>query len=146
MDEYSTGRALMLYDGLCGFCNGTVQWVLRRDGGDRIRFAPQQSALAEAALDRHGIERADVMADNSVYLLLDYGSARERLLRRSDVTVHVLLLLGGGWGLMGRVLQAVPRPIRDGVYNLVARNRFRFAGRYESCPLPSPAQRMKFLS
>ena len=128
------GHALMIYDGLCGFCNSSVRWVIKRDRRDRIRFAPQQAALAEAALARH-----------SVYLLLNFDTSQERLLRRSDVTVQVLLLLGGGWRLLGRTLALIPRWLRDRAYMLVARNRFHFRGRYDSCPLPSTTERAKFV-
>ena len=138
--------ALMLYDGLCGFCNWSVRWVIKRDRHDHFRFAPQQSALAEAALARHGIDTQATLAANTVYLVLGYDLPGEQLLCRSDVTVQVLRLLGGGWELLGRLLGAVPRFFRDGVYTLVARIRFRIAGRYDSCPLPSVAERAKFLA
>ncbi len=142
----SDDRALMIYDGLCGFCHGTVRWMIRRDRRDRFRFAPQQSALAGQVLARHGVDRERMLADNSVYLVLNYGSPDERVLRRSDVPVHVLLLLGGIWSFPGRILSTFPRALRDFAYTLVAKNRFRFAGRYESCPLPTPAERAKFVA
>jgi predicted DCC family thiol-disulfide oxidoreductase YuxK len=123
-----------------------VQWLLRHDHADRFRFAPQQSAFAEAALIRHGIDREALLASNSAYLLLDLSLPTERLLRRSDVGIAVLLDLGGGWRILGRFFQAVPRFMRDAVYSFVANNRFRISGRYETCPLPSATQRAKFLS
>ena len=138
--------ALMLYDGLCGFCNWTVRWVIERDRHDRFRFAPQQSAIAEAVLARHGVDRQAMLAANSVYLVLGYDLPGEQLLCRSDVTVQILRLLGGGWELLGRLLGAVPRFLRDAGYTLIARIRFRLAGRYDSCPIPSAAERMKFLA
>jgi predicted DCC family thiol-disulfide oxidoreductase YuxK len=139
-------KALMLYDGLCGFCNWSVRWVIKRDRQDRFRFAPQQSAIAKAALARHGVNSQAMLAANSVYLVLGHDLPGEQLLSRSDVTVQVLRLLGGGWELVGRLLGAVPRFLRDAVYNLIARIRFRIAGRYNSCPLPSPVERAKFLA
>ena len=138
--------ALMLYDGLCGFCNWSVRWVIKRDRHDRFRFAPQQSALAEAVLSRHGVDPKAMIAANSVFLVLGYDLPGEQLLCRSDVTVQVLRLLGGGWELLGRLLGAVPRFLRDACYTLVAQIRFRIAGRYDRCPLPSVAERAKFLA
>ncbi len=138
--------ALMLYDGVCGICNGVVRFAMKRDREDRLRFAPQQSTLAETVLARHGLDREAMLAGNSVYLALNYGSAREALLTQSDVTVNMLLLLGGGWRLLGRTLRLVPKPLRDWAYRVFARNRFRFSARYESCPLPAPAERAKFLA
>jgi len=137
--------SLIIYDGLCGFCDRSVRWVIRRDRRDRFRFAPQQSTLAGAVLARHLVDREALLADNSVYLALDYDSPRERLLARSDVTVNILLRLGGGWPVAGRLLQAVPKFLRDRAYTLVARNRFRIGARYKTCPLPSAAERAKFL-
>jgi predicted DCC family thiol-disulfide oxidoreductase YuxK len=139
------GRALMLYDGLCGVCNTAVQWVIQRDHADRFRFAPQQSALAAGILSRSGIDRAAMLESNSVYLVLDAGSEHERVLTQSDVTVALLLLLGGRWRVIGKVLRAVPRFARNAAYRMFARNRYRLTGRYEVCPVPSEAEQMKFV-
>jgi predicted DCC family thiol-disulfide oxidoreductase YuxK len=138
--------ALMLYDGLCGFCNWSVRWVIKRDRYDRFRFVPQQSAIAEAVLARHGVDHRAMLATNSVFLVLGYDQPGEQLLFRSDVAVHTMRMLGGGWEFMGRVLGAVPRFLRDGGYWVFAQIRFRIAGRYQSCPLPSAAERAKFLA
>jgi len=137
--------AILFYDGLCGFCNHTVQWVLKRDRFDQFRFAPQQSRFAEELLLRHGINRDAMLGQNSVYLALNANSPQERVLLRSDVTVCSLLLLGGVWKLLGRCLQLVPRSVRDAGYTLMARNRFRVAGKYEVCPLPTAEDRQKFV-
>lgn len=145
LGEQLSGRALMLYDGLCGLCNGAVRWVAQRDHGDRFRFAPQQSALAAAILSRHGIDQEAMLASNSVYLVLDAGSAHERLLTQSDVTVNLLLGLGGRWRVLGFLLRAVPSALRNAAYRLFARNRYRLTTRYEVCPLPAVADRMKFI-
>jgi len=136
---------LLLYDGLCGFCNGTVQWLLKHDKSDRFRFAAQQSGVAAEILLRHGIDRDQMLQANSVYLVLDQGTGDERVLQRSDVTIRSLEILGGFWKFLGQCLQIVPKAMRDSAYNLIARNRFRLAGRYDECPLPAPAERLKFL-
>jgi predicted DCC family thiol-disulfide oxidoreductase YuxK len=138
-------HVVMLYDGLCGFCNKTVQWLLKRDRYERFRFAPQQSSFAAAILARHGIDREIMLKNNSVYLVLDLGSGHERLLTQSDVTVKLLMLLGGGWRVLGSLLRLVPRFVRNAAYGVAARNRYHLAGRLEVCPLPSEAERMKFL-
>lgn len=143
--EQVDGRALMLFDGLCGLCNTAVQWVTQRDHADRFRFAPQQSALAAAILSRHGIDREAMHKSNSVYLVFNAGSEHQRLLTRSDVTVNMLLLLGGRYRFLGYLLRAVPAFARNAAYGLFARNRYRLTGRYEVCPLPTEAEQMKFL-
>jgi predicted DCC family thiol-disulfide oxidoreductase YuxK len=145
IDGQTDARAVMLYDGLCGFCNRTVQWLLKHDHYDRFRFAPQQSSVAAAILARHGIDREKMLKDNSVYLVLDPDTGQERLLTQSDVTVNLLLLLGGGWRVLGSLLRAIPRAVRDAAYTVAARNRYHISGRYEVCPVPSEAERKKFL-
>jgi predicted DCC family thiol-disulfide oxidoreductase YuxK len=139
------GRALMLYDGLCGVCNSAVQWVIKRDHADRFRFAPQQSPVAGAILSRHGIDHETMLENNSVYLVLDAGSEDERLFTQSDVTVNMLILLGGRWRVLGKMLRAVPLFARNAAYRMFARNRYRLRGQYEVCPIPSEAERMKFV-
>jgi predicted DCC family thiol-disulfide oxidoreductase YuxK len=146
MGDEMEGRALMLYDGLCGVCNRAVQWVIARDQADRFRFAPQQSAVASAILLRHGIDRERMLRNNSVYLVLDAGSAGERVFTQSDVSVNLLLLLGGRWRVLGRMLRAVPLFLRNAAYRMFARNRYRVSAQYDNCPLPSEAARMKFVS
>jgi predicted DCC family thiol-disulfide oxidoreductase YuxK len=146
VSDVMAGRALMLYDGLCGVCNNAVQWVIKRDHADRFRFAPQQSALAAAILSRNGIDHEAMLDSNSVYLVLDAGSEGERLLTQSDVTVNMLLLLGGRWRVLGKMLRAVPLFVRNFAYRLFARNRYRLAGQYDVCPASSEAERLKFVS
>jgi len=146
MTDLTKSRSLFLFDGLCGFCNGTVRWVLKRDKQDSFRFAPLQSSLAETLLRKHGVVSATELQDTSAYLLVAFDTPEEKLLCMSDVTVYALLQLGGLWHVLGRVLQSVPKPIRDSAYRLVARNRYRFAGRSSTCEIPSPAIRAKFIA
>jgi predicted DCC family thiol-disulfide oxidoreductase YuxK len=146
LSEQVGSRALMLFDGLCGLCNSAVQWVTQRDHADRFRFAPLQSVLAAAILSKHGIDREAMLESNTVYLVLDAGAEHERLLTQSNVTINMLLLLGGRWRVLGYLLRAVPAFVRNAAYGLFARNRYRLTGRYEVCPLPTEADRMKFLS
>jgi predicted DCC family thiol-disulfide oxidoreductase YuxK len=138
-------RALMLYDGLCGLCNKAVQWVIKHDHANHFCFAPQQSPLAAAILARHGIDQEAMLKSNSVYLVLHAGSEHEKLLAQSDVTVKMLWLLGGRWRVLGNLLRAMPPSARHAAYGLFARNRYRLSGQYEVCPLPSAAERMKFV-
>ena len=140
------GRDLMLYDGLCGFCNDAVRWVIRHDREDRFRFAPQQSSLGSRMLAQAGIDHEAMLRDNSVYLVMRAGCADQRVLTRSDVTVNLLMMLGGRWRLLGRMLRAVPAFLRNAAYKLFARNRYRFTRQYQTCPLPSAAEQIKFLA
>ena len=112
-----------------------------------IDFASLRSSLplAAAILSRNGIDREAMLESNSVYMVLDAGSKDERLLTQSDVTVNLLLLLGGRWRVLGKMLRAVPLFVRNVAYRMFARNRYRLAGQYEVCPVPSEAERMKFV-
>jgi len=145
MAPVADAHALMFYDGLCGFCNASVQWLLKHDKHDRFRFAPQHSAFAGEVLARHGIDQAQMLKNNSVYLVMNLGASGERVLQRSDVTVQCLFSLGGSWKALGYAFQIVPKVIRDAGYTVIAKNRFRLAGRYDVCPVPSAEQRAKFL-
>lgn len=131
----------MLYDGVCGLCNRLVQFILKRDVNGRFRFASLQSEFAETLLKRHGADSRDL---DTFYVVIDYGQPGEHVLMRSDAILHVVKTLGGVWALAG-VGRILPRGLRDGMYKLVARNRYRVFGKHESCMLPEPQHRAKFL-
>jgi len=131
----------VLYDGICGLCNRLVQFLLKRDVRDRFRFASLQSDFAESLLRRHGIDGIDL---DTVYVVVDHGLGNERLLARSDAVLHVLGELGGVWSV-SRLGRMVPRLVRNGIYDLVARNRYRIFGKYDSCLLPEKRHQRKFL-
>jgi predicted DCC family thiol-disulfide oxidoreductase YuxK len=132
---------IVFYDGVCGLCNRLVQFLLKRDRHDRLRFASLQSEFAASLLMRHGLDSRDL---DTVYLVLDYKQSSERVLARSDAILYLLRQLGGVWGIagLGRVL---PKWVRDGIYKIIAGNRYRVFGRYDKCLLPEDKQRHKFL-
>ena len=134
-------KPIVLYDGVCGLCNRLVQFLLKHDYNDNFRFASLQSELARTLLTRHGKNPDDL---DTVYVVKNSGLSDEALLARSDAILFMLVKLGGIWKLAGagRVL---PRAFRDLVYKFVARNRYRVFGKHESCMLPEPKHRAKFL-
>jgi len=134
-------RPIILYDGVCGLCNRFNQFVLERDFKDIFRFAPLQGSFANGVLTRHG---ADPRKLDTIYIVLDYNQPTERLLSKSQAILFTLQTLGGRW----RVLSAftvLPKPIRDVGYDLVAHNRYRIFGRYETCLVPQEKYRHKFV-
>jgi predicted DCC family thiol-disulfide oxidoreductase YuxK len=135
------GRTLLLYDGVCGLCNGIVRLLLRQDKLDKLRYAPMQSALGREILARFGQSGLP----DGVVLITDVLSSQERLYRRSDAVAASLQLLSTPWRLLGKALVLVPRPLREWGYGIVARLRYRIFGRYTNCPVPLPNQRSRLL-
>ncbi len=126
---------MILYDGACGFCRRWVHRLLERDRRGVLRFAALQSAAATAALSRAG--GAPTPLPDSVVLIDPAG-----VHVRSAAVLRILRHLGAPWSWLAVPLALVPRPLRDRVYDLVARHRARAGG---SCPTPTPAQRQRFL-
>jgi len=132
---------VLLYDGLCGFCDRAVQFVLARDRRARLRFAPLQGSFARGVLARHP-ELAQV--DSLVLVEPDAAAGGERVFVRTDGALRVARHLGGAWRAAA-LLRVVPRPLRDLAYDAFARVRYRVFGRHERCPVPLPEQRARFL-
>ena len=124
----------IVFDGICVLCNGWVRFLLHRDRG-RYRFASMQSESGRALLSAHGLD-AD---DPASFLLVDAGNAWTD----SDAIARVLVGLGGGWRLAGTIAW-IPRAIRDPLYRLIARNRYRWFGT-TACTVPTESQRRRFL-
>jgi predicted DCC family thiol-disulfide oxidoreductase YuxK len=135
------GRALLLYDGVCALCNGVVQFLMRHDKLDKFCYAPLESSLGREVLARFDIHAFP----DGVMLLTDALTPTEHLFQRSDAVAAALGLLSGPWRLVGRALRVLPRPLRDWGYGIVARFRYRFFGRYDTCPVPPPEQRSRLL-
>ena len=132
---------IVLYDGVCGLCNHLVQFILKHDYDDRFRFASLQSDFTAKLLARHGVDSHDL---DTVYVVKNYNQADEALLARSDAIIYMVSQLGGIWSL-GRIGRVLPRALRDKVYKFVAQNRYRVFGKHESCMLPEPRHRAKFM-
>ena len=134
-------KAIVLYDGVCGLCNRAVQFLLKRDRHDRLRFASLQSDFAATALKRHGMDHQDL---DTVYAVLNYDEAGEVLLAKGDAILFFAKAIGGVWNI-ARLGKIIPRPIRNWLYDFVARHRYQVFGKYDACMLPDPKQRHKFL-
>ena len=136
-----SSNPIVFFDGVCGLCNRLVQFILKRDRHDRLRFASLQSEFAASLLKRHGLDSRDL---DTVYLVLDYKQSSERVLARSDAILYLLRQLGGVWGIAG-LGTVLPKWVRDGIYKIIAGNRYRVFGRYDNCLLPEEKHRHKFL-
>jgi predicted DCC family thiol-disulfide oxidoreductase YuxK len=133
---------IILYDGICGLCNRLVQFLLKRDKRGRLRFASLQSDFAAKVLRRHGIDPTDL---DTLHVVENYEQSNERVLQRSNAILRAARELGGFWAISASVARVLPRFLRDAVYRLVAQNRYRVFGKYDTCLLPEPNQRSRFL-
>ena len=127
----------MLFDGTCNLCDAGVRFIIANDPAGFFRFASLQSVEAAALLARFGRSAADV---DSIVLVTE-----DRMYERSDAALRIAAELHEPWGL-ARGLLAVPRSVRDGIYDWIARNRYRFFGRRDVCTLPDPASADRFLT
>jgi predicted DCC family thiol-disulfide oxidoreductase YuxK len=138
MGQETQSTEYLFYDGHCGLCHRAVKFVLKHDrSGRAFRFAPLQGETFAA---RVPAERRAGLPD-SIVVLTDDGS----LLVRSAAFLHILRRLGGGWVAVASVLGVIPRGLRDFVYDLVARIRYRVFGRRDDvCPIVPPELRARF--
>jgi predicted DCC family thiol-disulfide oxidoreductase YuxK len=141
LSQASPPAPILLYDGTCGFCAASVRLVLRHDRRHTLRFASLQGEYGTAVRSRHGeLDRVDSI----VWVDPDSEGGKEAVAVRSEAALRVARYLGGWWtlGLAGWV---IPRPIRDALYDLIARNRHKLVGGGASCLLPDPEVRQRFL-
>lgn len=132
---------VLLYDGVCAVCNKTVQTILKHDRQGTMRFAALQSDYGRRALERH-TEFKDT--DSVILLEATHEDGEEHAYARSTAALKVASYLGGIWKVF-LIAYILPRPFRDALYDFVARNRYRIFGRHESCMLPPPNSRARFL-
>ena len=132
---------LILYDGVCALCNGVVRFLLRRDRADRFRFAALQSELGRRLVRERG---GDPDALSTLWLIERPGGPDERVFTRGRAGAIALAAGGGPWRLLA-ALRLLPDFILNAGYGLVARLRYRLAGRLDACPVPPAEHRHRFL-
>ena len=137
------GQPILLYDGSCGLCARSVQFVLGHErASHNLRFATLQGERGRQALSADP-KLAGV--DSVIWLEPSDSGRPARVLVRSDAVLAVMQHLGGPWSALAAVARFVPRVSRDALYRIVARYRYRVFGREPSCLLPTPDQRARFL-
>lgn len=129
------GTMIVYYDGVCGLCNGFVTFLLKHDPQGRLRFTPLQGETAQARLTARQREQLQSV-------VIDVNG---RTFEKTAAVVRILWQLGPAWRVLAALLWLVPRPLRDAGYNVVARYRYALFGKRESCRLPAPAERERFL-
>lgn len=128
---------VIVFDGVCVLCSRWVDFILRHDHAGTFRLAAMQGAHGRRLLERHGLD-AD---DPTSFLLVQDG----RGYTNTDAIARILRQLGSAWPTAGIGMLCVPRALRDRLYRSLARNRYRWFGRRESCRLPDPAQAWRFI-
>ncbi len=132
-----SGPSVVLFDGVCGLCNRWVDFLLRHDKRGRLLFASLQSEPGRRLVQQRGLD-PDAM-DSIVVVRGD------RTWRRSDAVAEIAVQLGFPYSL-ATAARLIPRPFRDAIYDWVARHRYRWFGRRETCRLPTPEERERFLA
>jgi predicted DCC family thiol-disulfide oxidoreductase YuxK len=130
---------VLLYDGVCSFCNGAVQTILRLDPRGSLQFAALQSDYGAGVVARHP-DLADV---DSMVFVDRPDRPDERVFVRSAAALRVADYLGGPWRLL-KVAGIIPAPVRDRLYDGFARIRYRVFGKHDTCPIPPPEVRARF--
>ncbi|MFC2101719.1 thiol-disulfide oxidoreductase DCC family protein [Bacteroidota bacterium] len=127
---------LIIFDGVCNLCNGTVQFIIKRDREKRFRFVPLQSLMGEEILSGLGLSATDLSTVVYVRNGIPYV--------KSTAVLRILKDLGWRWNLIYGLI-VIPKCIRNGIYDIVARKRYRWFGRQESCMVPSEEILDRFL-
>jgi len=131
-----TEERIILFDGVCNFCNGAVNFVIKRDKKGLVKFAPLQTEHGKQLLEQYNLPALDMQS----FVFIEKGKAY----LRSTAALKVCRHLDALWPLCyGFII--VPRFIRDGLYNWIAKNRYKWFGQKDSCMIPSPSIRARFL-
>lgn len=128
-------RTIVIFDGVCSLCNASVDLLIRADKTSSILFASLQSSVAKKLLADHGVH------DEPDSIMVFH---KGQILTESQAVLALLPFLTFPWPLLG-VIRLVPRFLRDPVYRLIARNRYRWFGKKSTCRIPTPEERSRFL-
>lgn len=131
------GKHIILFDGVCNFCNDSVRFVMKRDKKDLYRYASLQSELGQKMTSERGIDTTEV--DSTVLII-----PNEAYYIKSDAALQISKHLTGLYPLLN-LFSIIPSSIRDFFYDIIARNRYKWFGKKEECQIPTPEERAKFL-
>lgn len=135
--ELPNDKKIILFDGVCNLCNSSVQYVIQRDKKDEFRFVALQSELGQKIIKHIGIANSNI---DSIVLYLP-GIA---YYYKSSAVIEIAKSLQGFFNY-GMLFRFLPNALRDVVYDYIARNRYKWYGKKESCMIPTPELKAKFL-
>lgn len=130
-------KKIVLFDGICNLCNGAIQFVIKRDKEDKFRFAALQSEIGRKLVAERGIDTSKV---DSI-ILIDPGVA---YYTKSEAALEIGTELKG-YRTLSRIFRLIPSSLSNIVYDFIARNRYKWYGKKESCMIPTPELQAKFL-
>jgi len=134
--ETNNKPVVILFDGICNFCNGVVKFIIKRDPAKKFRFASLQSGFGRSQLIRFHLNPESIHS----FVVIDGEVFRER----SDAALHIARHLGAPWRAL-LVFKILPKFLRDAAYNVVASNRYKIFGRKDSCMIPTPDLKERFI-
>jgi predicted DCC family thiol-disulfide oxidoreductase YuxK len=126
---------IILFDGVCNLCNSSVKFIIKRDSDGQFKFASLQSETGQTLLRMHGLNK-----DLSSFVLLE----DDKVYLKSSAALHVCRKLDSAWPILS-LFRFLPPFIRDFLYDFVAKNRYKWFGKEESCLVPSPEWKQRFL-
>lgn len=129
-------KKIILFDGVCNLCNGAVTFIIKRDKRDLFRYAALQSETGLQFIEKHGV---DTSKTDSIILV-----ENEKYYTKSSAALRVARHLSGGYPLLYGFM-ILPKFIRDRLYDIIANNRYTWFGKKESCMIPTPELKEKFL-
>ena len=132
--ESTSQHPIVFFDGYCTLCNNSVDQLMRMDKRRRLRYASLQGKTAKALLP------AELMKDVDSVICLNEG----KVFVKSDAAFEVLRVLGGSWAFF-RIFRILPKSIRDSIYDWVARNRYKWFGKRDTCRLPNEEEKALFM-
>jgi predicted DCC family thiol-disulfide oxidoreductase YuxK len=136
--DFAVDRPIIIFDGKCVLCSHFARFVLRTDRAGRFRLLAAQTPLGTALYNHFGLDPIGY----ETYVLLEDGKA----FLRSEASLRIFGGLGPPWPALAILGRLIPPPLRDGLYNFVARHRLQWFGARETCYLPDPSQADRFLA
>jgi predicted DCC family thiol-disulfide oxidoreductase YuxK len=130
------GKPIILFDGVCNYCNSMVNFIIRQDKQQRFVFAPLQSEAGQRLLLQHKLPRTDFDS----FVLID----NNKVYMKSSASLQLFSKLPWYWKWT-QLFWIVPSFLRDGIYNLIARNRYKWFGKKDACMIPGPEVKLRFL-
>lgn len=137
MTDIPSDKKIVLFDGVCNLCDSAVQFIIKHDKKDNFRFASLQSETGKKLVEERGLDPEEI---DSIILIVP-GVA---YYRKSTAALEISRDLSGGYSLLKNFL-VIPSNLRDGIYDYVAKNRYKWYGKKEHCMIPTPELKSKFL-